>query len=336
MSKFIHSEGNFGKYTTTILGNEDTGASLEIAHRGATLLKFNIPYKGSQINIIDGFATPEEMEGSKGARNWIMVPFANRIKNGKYKFDGKEYQMDPVPPRNQVMHGILSNVIYDLHKIESTENSITAIFITKKIRKDVFKGYPFSFDVYVKYKLEEDKLTISITGENVGTEPAPFFSGWHGYFKTGNNGIDHLELTVDAEKIIVVDNNLIPQEGDKAFANIANFPTLDFRKGRHPERRILEDKKLDTGFADLMKHKDGYSRATISDSKNGLTLSVFQRGGVTLVFTGDSLPSRIREAIAIEPMQFMTNSFNRIKEMEGIVVQPGRNTEFTFGVEIIK
>ncbi len=336
MSKFKYSQGSFGKYSTIILSNESTGANLEIAYRGATALKFNIPHREGFVNILDGFLTPEEMEETKGARNWIMIPFANRIRDGKYTINGKTLQLEPVAPRNQVMHGFLSNIIYELSGVESTANSITATFFTKKIRKNNIKGYPFSFDVYIRYKLETDKLTVTVTGENVGDEPAPFFSGWHGYFKTGENGIDHLELTVDAEKVIVVDNTLIPEPGEKALANIADFPTLDFRSGRLPDRRILNDKILDTGFAELSKHKDGYSRATIHDKQNGLSLSVFQRGGVTLVFTGDTLPSRIRKAIAIEPMQYMTNSFNRIEVSEGIIVQPSKNTEFTFGVEIIK
>lgn len=336
MSKYSFSEGTFGEYSTITLANTKTGSKLEVSLLGAIALKYLVPFKGELIDILDGFADPEELKSTKGARNWIMVPFANRISNGKYDFNGNEYILGPIPPRNQVMHGLLSNTRYEVFSIEKTENSISATLVNKEIRKDNNKGYPFSFDVYVKYRIENYKLTITVTGENVVDEPAPFFSGWHGYFKTGNKGIDHLELTLDAEDIIVVNKDLIPESGAKAYENISDHRELDFRSSIPGNKRLLAGKKLDNGFTNLKKYDDGYSRAKLYDPGNGLTLSVFQRGGVTLVFTGDTLPGRIRKAVAIEPMQFMTNSFNRIAESGGIIVQPGRTTEFKFGIEVQK
>ena len=336
MNKFSFSEGTFGKHPTVILTNKQTGSKLEIALTGAIALKYLVPVNGKLLDILDGFETPEELVGTKGARNWIMVPFANRIQNGTFKFNGIEYHLDPIPPRNQVMHGLLSNVLYEVFSSDKTENSISVTLVCRKIRKDIIKGYPFSFDVYVKYKMEDDKLTVTVTGENIGEKPAPFFSGWHGYFKTGDDGIEHLELTVDADNVILVNDDLIPEQGFKAFGNISDYPALDFRSKNSSDSRTLKDKKLDNGFSQLKKYPDGYSRSNLHDPKNGFTLSVFQRGGVTLVFTGDSLPSRRRKAVAIEPMQFMTDSFNRIEESEGIVVMPGKISVFEFGVEIIK
>ena len=334
MSNYSFTEGTFGDYQTIILSNDKTGAKIEVALRGATALKYLIPFNGAMLDILDGFATPQEMNESKGARCWIMAPFANRIPDGKYIFNGQELMLDPVPPRNQVIHGFLSNIDYDLYKVDKTENSIEATLVNRKIRKGVIKGYPFSLDVYVKFKLEEDKLSVNITAENIGDEPAPFGTGWHSYLKTGNGGIENLVLTADAEKTIVVNSNLIPFEGEKAYGNIGNFPALDFRGGRLPENRILKDKILDNAFSELKKDKDGYSRTSIHDLSTGLTLSIFQRGGIVLVFTGDSLPGRKRNSVAIEPMQFITNAFNRPEYKDEITVQPGKNSVFEFGIEI--
>jgi len=38
---------------------------------------------------------------------------------------------------------------------------------------------------------------------------------WHPYFKAGENDIDNLVLTIDAEEIVQVDDSLIPYEGKR-------------------------------------------------------------------------------------------------------------------------
>jgi aldose 1-epimerase len=334
MSRYTIKEGKFGKYPTVLLSDGKKGETLEVVLRGATALRYLVNYEGKIINILDGFETQDELEAAKGARCWIMAPFANRIQNGKYYFNGTDYELSPIPPRDQVMHGFLSNIQYELYKTDTTENSIEATFVTKKTRPGVFSGYPFSLDVYVKYKLEDGKLSCKIIGENVGEEPLPFGSGWHSYLKTGDEGIEHLILTLDAEKTIAVDSNLIPLSGENAFVDVINFPHLDFRSDRLADKRILKNKKLDNAFTELKKCKDGFSKASLYDPHNGLKITLFQRGGVTLVFTGDSLKTRPRKAVAIEPMQFITNVFNRDDFKDEITVLPGRNSVFEFGIEI--
>jgi aldose 1-epimerase len=334
MSKYSLEKGTFGKYPTVILKNNSNNEKLEIALRGATTLSYFIDFYGNPLKIIDGFESPEEMEQSTGAKGWVMAPFANRIRNRKYSFNGKDFELDSNFPGNEVMHGLLSNVNYDLYKTDITQNSIEAVFVCKKIRPGVFKGYPFSLDVYVKYKLVNDELYVSITGENVGDEPLPFNCGWHPYFKTSENGIDHLIMTLNAAKIILLAKDMTPIDGEEAYESIEKHSDFDFRISRHFDERSLKNKILDNGFCDLVIDKDGYSRTSIYDPKNKLEIILFQRGGITLVYTGDTLPKNRRKAVAIEPMQFLTNAFNRLELKEKIKVLPGKNSTFEFGVEI--
>lgn len=334
MSKYSFQEGTFGKYPTVILKNNSNNEKLEIAFRGATTLSYFIDYNGNPLKIIDGFESPEEMEQSTGAKGWIMTPFANRIKNRKYLFNGKTFELESNFPGNEVMHGLLSNVNFDLYKTDITQNSIEVVFVCKKIRPGVFKGYPFSLDVYVKYKLVNDKLHVSIEGENIGDEPIPFSCGWHPYFKTSEKGIEHLIMTLNAEKIILLEKDMTPIDGEAAYSNIDRHPVLDFRSTRSSDERYLKNKILDNGFCDLTIDKDGYSRTSIYDPDKKLEIILFQRGGITLVYTGDTLPKNKRKAVAIEPMQFLTNAFNRLELKNKITVLPGKNSNFEFGVEV--
>lgn len=96
-----------GSLKTVILKDETYGGMIEIALQGATLLKFVVSKSEGEFNIIDGYQTQEEMMSTHAARCWIMIPFANRIPNGLYKFNGNTYQLSPVPPEKMLFMDLL-------------------------------------------------------------------------------------------------------------------------------------------------------------------------------------------------------------------------------------
>ncbi len=334
MSRYKFSESVFGIYKTIILSDEQEGNNLEVTLHGGTPLRFKINLTGKPIDILDGFATAEELSAAKGARCWIMMPFANRIPGGTYIVNGTKYFLDPVPPRNEVIHGFTSYETFAVKEINITGNFIEAVLIFNKIRPGVFKGYPFSLDIELKYKLEPDKLTITVTANNSGKETAPFAPGWHPYFKTSEQGIEDLVFTLNADKIILLNDKNIPLDGNKAFANLNDFPMLDFRESILKTKRKINGRVLDNCFSNLKIEEDGYSRASIFNPDNELKITMFQKDGVTLAFTGDTLAQRKRNSIAIEPMKFITNAFNRNELTEEVLIKPGEKSEFEFGVEI--
>jgi len=81
-----------------------------------------------------------------------------------------------------------------------------------------------------------------------------------------------------------------------------------------------------------VRGSEGLSRTSIEDPDAGLTLTVVQEGGLMHLFTGDTLPIRPRASIALEPVQFMTNAFNRPRQRSDRAA-PGRTSVFRFGVE---
>ena len=203
-----------------------------------------------------------------------------------------------------------------------------------RTRPGVFEGYPFALDVAVTFKLEDKKLSVCIEGYNRGDIPLPFGCGWHPYFKTGGNGIEHLIMTLNAGKIIRLDENYFPLPGEKAYGSIDDFPELNFNSYVDEKERRINGRVLDTCYGELVNEDDEFSRASIFDPENGLNISMFQEGGVTLAFSGDSLSSRKRNSVALEPMQFITNAFNREELADKIKVAPGESSKFNFGVEI--
>ena len=336
MSKYNIAEKKFGKYDSIILSDSTEGTSFKINLQGATSLKYLIPVNGKLFNIFDGYGTPDEFEEADGARCWIMAPFANRIPEGIYNFQNNSYQLEPVPSKNQVIHGFTSFEKFEVSESNITDSFVEVVLTTKKIRPGVFKGFPFSLDVSVKYKLEGLKISVQVIAYNIGPNAAPFGTGWHPYLKTSDNGIENLILTIDADGIIQLDERLIPLAGKEAYAEIDKYPDLDFRSSQTKDKRTINGKILDNCFTQLKPNSDGYFKASIFDPDNGMEISMFQKGGVTLAYSGDTIKARRRNSIALEPMQFITNAFNREELKDKIKILPGEKSIFEFGIGVKK
>jgi aldose 1-epimerase len=334
MARFQVREGRFGAYPATVLSDSVGGGRAEVAHRGATLLSFRVQHGGRPVDLLDGFATPEELADPKGARSWIMAPFSNRIAEGRYDFQGTSHQLELTQPKSRTaIHGLLRTEPFEPIRTEEAGDLASVTYACQALRAGRFPGYPFDIDVRVRFVLRQRSLSIEIAGENVGGRPAPFGCGWHPYFKTSENGIDHLVLSIPAQGVIRTDDRLLPLEGQAAYGAFGDMPDLDFRPARPAASRRLGKAVLDCCFYGLSVGPEGLSRTSIEDPDAGLTLTVVQEGGLMHLFTGDTLPIRPRASIALEPVQFMTNAFNRPETRDRIVLPPGRTSVFRFGVE---
>jgi aldose 1-epimerase len=101
----------------------------------------------------------------------------------------------------------------------------------------------------------------------------------------------------------------------------------DFR-----ETRAIGETVLDTCYSDLVADDDGMSRTLLSDPRTGQSLEILQENGHMHVFTGDTLGRDQRRSIALEPVEVITNSFNRAELVEQITLAPDSHRRFRCGV----
>ncbi len=330
MSIYSYKESQFGKYSTLILEDNSSGKNLEICLRGATLLNYLVTIKNKTINIIDGYRTPEELEEQAGARSCIMAPYSNRIEDGRYNWNGKIHQLvNAVNPDKDVIHGLARVIDFKIKNITADDDKAELILYTDEIRKDSFPGYPFNIDLYVRFTLKDKILDCEIAGKNVDSIPIPFGCGWHPYFKLGEDGVDNLFLELPANKIILINDKYVPLRGETAYSNLNDHKEIDFRSSKQLGKKIVN-----VCYTDIIADKDGITRTNLTDQDKGIKLSVYQKGGVTYAFTADNVKYRPRKSIAIEPVQFMTDAFNRAELLNDITVQPGETKSFNFGVEV--
>jgi aldose 1-epimerase len=197
-------------------------------------------------------------------------------------------------------------------------------FATTAIRPGAFPGYPFAVDLDVAYTVGAAGLTVEIGGRNVGATDAPYAAGWHPYFRLGPSPVDRLELRVPARTTVRTDDALIPLPGAAAVGEEPPFRT--------PQR--IGAAVLDVACADLEPDADGTVRTVLRDPGTGTALTVWQPGGLMHVFTGDTLARDRRASIALEPVEVMTDAFNRPECRDALVLAPGARRVFRFGVTV--
>lgn len=334
MKRFIFSSTDFFGYGTITLTDNKTLSSVEIALRGANVLNYKITKDGKQINLIDGFSTKEEFETGYGARSFIMAPYSNKIKNEEYEFYGQKYKLNIDNPELSMRHGFVSKIDFEIFNVNIFDDFVEVVFYTEAIRATNYKGYPFDVDVFVRYRFSGDELLVEITGKNIGKNAAPFGSGWHSYFKTNEDGIDNLNLELNADKIVLIDNKQVPLADEEAYALLNEHPEIDFRNSIPLEKRFFGTKPVNVCFTELTLKNDGFFETILNDFENKIELTIFQHSGVTYVYTGDDLKSRSRKSVAIEPVEFMTDSYNRSECAEMLELKPGKSKNFVFGVKV--
>lgn len=304
------------------------GARAVFALRGATLLDWQVEEGGQWLALTDGYRTATELADQNGVRNGLLAPFPNRIADARYRFDGREHDLRPgIAGERLIYHGFLRTLPLTLLAAEANEERAT-ISLAGRIGVDDFPGYPFALALALRVDFTGHGIALTLNATNVGDRAAPYAAGWHPYFRLGDAPLDALELTVPATHTIVTDRKLLPPDGEAAFLPVEHSPLTDFRAPRQLGALVL-----DGCYAGATADEDGLIRSTLRDPASGRQLTVWQRGGLVHLFTGDTLARDPRRALAIEPVEAMTDAFNRPDCAEAIRLAPGATRSFACGVE---
>jgi aldose 1-epimerase len=331
MSAFSIEKAQWGSHDMFILRDAGSGRCARVARRGANLVSLEQEIDGVVHALVDGYRDAEELERCPSSRSAIMAPFANRIADARYTFDGTSYDMQPgMDEQRGIRHGFVRTLDFDVTDQHADADGAHVTFTTSRIRPDAFAGYPFAIDLAITYTLDASGLALSVSMRNVGDAEAPCFFGWHPYFRFDGSALDSWELLVPAAALVRTSAELIPLPGAEAFMPLDQAsPDLDFRKAKP-----IGATKIDHAYAELIRDADGRVRTRLRDPASGLRISMWQEHGVVLVFTADTVSRDVRRAVALEPMESMSNAFNRPDCADAIRLKPGAERIFRCGVEI--
>lgn len=329
---FAVTHGTFGPFCTVVVSEPHEELHVEIALRGATLLRWRAGNGGPVTEFIDGYVTARELVLQPGVRSGVLAPFSNRIAKNSYQHLDTFHALGPEPSEDSdpVMHGFLRNLDTELRTVSVSADAAILVFHSEAIRPETFAGYPFALDIDVRFTITKSEVRLEITGTNVGSDPLPFTSGWHPYFRFGDGGIEHLTLEIPADELVQTDDSLIPFPGAAAWDDLDNYLQFDFRS-----ERPINGAVLDHSFSRLAVDEHGVTQTIIRDPSTGRALGVWQQRGLMHVFTGDTLTRGARQSIALEPVEVPTNAFNRREYESAVTLAPGQTRSFVCGARIL-
>lgn len=122
---------------------------------------------------------PEVWNGSAP----VLFPFCGGMKDGKFTFDGKEYEL----PK----HGYARKTLFEVESSEETK----AVFLHKS-NDETKKYYPFDYELRVIFTLEEKTLKIDYNVKNTGKGEMYFGIGSHEAYYTPE-GIEDYDVIFD-------------------------------------------------------------------------------------------------------------------------------------------
>jgi aldose 1-epimerase len=273
-------------------------------------------YTIGDAEVIDGYA---EDQMSTVARGAPLLPWPNRLQDGRYDFGGVTYQTALTEPsKHNAIHGLTRWVNWS-----GAEHEADRVLMTLMLHPQ--EGYPFTLSLGIEYRLSDQGLSVSTTATNAGTQPLPYGAGHHPYISVGTGRIDDATLRVPALLRLEVDDRQIPTG---RLIPVKGTP-FDFL-----EPRRIGPTQLDTAFSSLLPGADGLTRVEMQAPDGGrrVTLWMDAAYGFLMIFTGDTIPQaeRRRGGLGIEPMTCAPNAF---RSGDGLrVLQPGQSVTSKWGL----
>jgi aldose 1-epimerase len=254
--------------------------------------------------LLDGYGEEELCTSGRGQ---VLIPWPNRIEDGRYEFDGASHQLPlDEPERRNAIHGLVRWAAWSAAEREQGRLVLEHVLHPQP-------GYPFSLALSIEYTLSEAGLGVRTTATNIGPAPCPYGAGAHPYLTLGTPAVDSLMVRAPARAVLRSDGRGLPLGEEPVEGS-----ECDFR-----QRKALGGTKLDHTFTNLDRDDDGFACVELIEPDSGaaLTLWLDETYPYLQLFTGDPLPDVARRSIAVEPMTCPPNAFRTGKNL--IRMEPG-------------
>lgn len=329
MEKEIIIDGKAVKMFT--LKNKN-GMSADITNFGAKIVRLFAPDRnGNFDDVVLGFDTLEEVIEKEEYYGAVCGRFANRIKDGKFSIDGKEYSLAVNNGTNALHGGVdaFNTKVWDVISV-SEEKLELELF-----SPDGEEGYPGNMTIKVTYILGDDN-EIDIHYEATTDKPTVIGLTNHSYFNlkgAGNGTIKDHVLQINADFYTVLDESFALTGEIRPVAGTA----FDFREPTVIGERIDDEAfvpgwGMDNNWC-LRKEQAGVcaKAGSVYDPVSGRKLEVCTTQPGMQIYTGNWIENQIgkqgktydrQDAICLETQGF-PNSPN-VPFFPTAVLRPGQ------------
>jgi len=288
-----------------------------------------------KVNGKDVLISPESLKAyiEKHWFGWgipFLAPYANRIDQDYYWFQGKKYLLNDalgnllrVPPSNLPIHGLL---VFDPRwEVVKTGNSETeGAFIISRLEfykyPDLMAQFPFAQVYEVTYRLKGGQLECTTKVTNVGKSALPVHFGYHPYFRP-DGPREEWTLGIGAQKHWLVDQRLIPSGETEPTEKYLPGVTKTF---------TLDKQFIDDGFSGLQRDAKGLGHIWAKGTTQKIEVVYGKEYDYAIVYA--PLDNTL---ICMEPQTGPTNAFNLDHDgkFHGLtVLEPGKTFEAKYWI----
>lgn len=268
------------------------GMEARIMTYGAILVSLKVPDSAGKLDdVVLGFDTVDGyIQNPPPYFGAIVGRYGNRIANGRFKLDGKEYKLAQNDGRNS-LHGGLRG--FDKKIWTAVAPDARTLELTY-LSKDGEEGYPGNLTATVTYSLNDNNELKIDYRASTDKDTALNLTN-HSYFNLAGQGegdiLSH-QVTIHAGRFTPVDAGLIPT-GELKKVDGTPF---DFRQPRAVGERIeAADPQLKLG--------KGYDHNFVLDAAGGSAPALAAR-------VADPKSGRVLEVLTTQPgVQFYTGNF---------------------------
>jgi aldose 1-epimerase len=263
---------------------------------GARLTGLWVPDKnGKMTDVVVGFSSVEDyLNATERYFGATIGRFANRIANGKFTIDGKQYSSSLNNAPNTLHGGKkgFSEVFWDAMMPDDQTIRFT------RLSKDMEEGFPGNLHVKVTYTLTDDN---ELQMEYVATTDQKTIVNLtnHAFFNLNGEGsgttLNH-KLQIIADRYTPIDSTLIPTG---KIESVAGTP-FDFRQPQtigsridQPDEQLKNGKGYDHNWV-LNTNKPGemFTAAIIVGDQSGIVLEVLTQEPGVQFYSGNFMQSQ--------------------------------------------
>ncbi|MGD0897591.1 MAG: aldose epimerase family protein [Thermoguttaceae bacterium] len=293
-------------YTLTNAG----GMKVQVTNYGATIVSVEVPDRaGKTANVTlhrDNLAGYTEIKNGKPTTPYfgaIAGRYANRIAEGRFTLDGKEYRLATNNGPNH-LHGGLKGFDKAVWKAQPFEGEGVVGVAFSLVSPDGDQGYPGTLTAKVAYTLT-DRNELKLDYEAATDKPTVLNLTNHAYWNLAGAGSGDVlghQLSINADRFLPVDDTLIPLGKPKPVQGSA----MDFTRPK-------------TIGQDMAQVEGGYDHCYILNKK-GFELSECAR-------VVEPTSGRVMEILTTQPaVQFYGGNF-----LDGSVSADGKPYGKHFG-----
>jgi aldose 1-epimerase len=326
--------------------NNGKGVTMKVMNYGGIIVSLLVPGKdGTPVDVVLGFDSLSAYEKQNPFFGALIGRYGNRIGNAKFTLDGKEYKLAQNNNGNHLHGGTkgFDKVFWEVEEVPSEEGVALKL---SYLSKDMEEGYPGNLQVDVIYTLTEDN-TVKFDYKATTDKKTIVNLTQHSYFNLNGGKTDILshKVSINADKFVVIDKNLIPT-GE--LRPVENTP-FDFRTPVAIGKRIdSNDQQLEFGkgydHCWVISGEGLKPTAVVYDSISGIEMNVHTTEPGVQFYTGNFLDGSLkgknglvykqRTGFCLETQHF-PDSPNK-EQFPSVVLNPGETytslTTYNFGI----